>query len=350
MKIPKQKIIVSLLIFSMLLIYGSVPSLTQAVSLKSVKDTISSSDVSKTNVTHTIIASTTQAIGTNGLIEVIFPSAFTNISSANLTCPNSGLVGGTSNTITCAYASGLPAGYYTILLAGTTNPSTVGSQMITINTKNSGGTIIEHSTFRVAIVNSVAVTATVQASLTFTISGIATTTTSGVSVNGQTLTGSSTSNTLAFGILNPGEKKTLGQRLNVTTNANYGYTVTVVQDHNLLSSNGATIDSFKDGSAASTSPLAWVSPTGILGRANTYGHFGLTSGDATLSDGNPFTGGLYKGFWHTTPVEVMYHTGVSDGLTTGIGSSTVAYTVEISALQEAGDYSNTLTYVCTPTY
>ncbi|MDD5528371.1 MAG: hypothetical protein PHO56_05410, partial [Patescibacteria group bacterium] len=342
----KQKFLIGLLMLTMLLMYGSVPSVTEAISLKSVKDTISSSDVLKANVTHTIIASTTQAIGADGYIEVVFPAAFADISSTNVTCPGSGAYGGTGNTITCAYTGGLVPGLYTILLSGTTNPATVGSQLITINTRQTGGALIEHSTFRVAIVNSVAVTATVEASLTFTVSGLATTT----AVNGVTTTGSSTYNTLAFGVLSPNVKKTLGQRLNVTTNANYGYTVTVAQDHNLLSSNGADIDSFKDGSAASTTPLAWASPAALLGNAHTYGHFGFTSGDTVLSDGNPFTGSLYKGFWGTTPVEVMYHNGPADGLTSGVGSSTVAYSIEISALQEAGDYSNTLTYVCTPTY
>jgi hypothetical protein len=348
MKNQRQKFIVALLMLTMLLMYGSVPSATEAISMKSVKDTISSSDVSKANVTHTIVASTTQAIGANGYIEITFPAAFTNISSTNLVCPNAGTPGGIGQVLTCSYAAGLAAGLYTITLTGTTNPNVVGSQLIYINSKASGGAIIEHSTFRVAIVNSVAVTATVEASLTFTIAGLNTTTP--VVVNGITCTASSTFNTLAFGVLAPNVRKTMCQRLNVTTNANYGYTVTVVQDHNLLSSNGADIDSFKDGAAASSTPLAWALPSSILGNAHTYGHFGFTSGDISLSNGNPFGSSLYKGFWHTDPVEVMWHNGPSDGLTKYIGSSTVAYSVEIGPLQEAGDYSNTLTYVCTPTY
>jgi hypothetical protein len=346
MKTQRQKFIIALLMLTMLLMYGSVPSVTQAISLKSIKDTISSSDVLKANVTHTIVASTTQNIVSNAVIEVDFSDAFDGISSGNLTCPNAGVAGGSGKMITCAYAGGLAPGLYTIVLTGTTNPATVGSQLLNIYTKDTGVTV-EHSTFRVAIVNSVAVTATVQASLTFTISGLATSSV----VGGVTTTGSSTYNTLAFGILQPGVEKSLAQRLNVTTNANYGYTVTVVQDHNLLASNGADIDSFADGSGASTTPLAWTAPTGILGNAHTYGHFGLTSRDINLSNGNPFgTATLYKGFWHNTPIEVMYHTGPSDGLTANIGSSTVAYSIQITALQEAGDYANTLTYVCTPTY
>jgi hypothetical protein len=46
----------------------------------------------------------------------------------------------------------------------------------------------------------------------------------------------------------------------------------------------------------------------------------------------------------------MYSSGPADSLTDDIGSTSVAYSLEISALQESGDYSNTLTYVCTPTY
>jgi hypothetical protein len=350
MKTPKQKFIIGLLMLTMLVMYGSVPSVTQAVSLKSIKDTISSSDVSKANVTHTIVASTTVNIAGAAVIEVDFPAAFTNISSGNVTCPGAGVAGGSANTITCAYAGGLAPGLYTITLTGTTNPSSIGSQMIDIYTKT-GGNQVEHSTFRVAIVNSVAVTATVQASLTFTITGIGSTTSQ--TVNGIPCNASSTYNTLAYGILTPGVEKTMCQRLNVTTNAAYGYTVTVVQDHNLLASNGADIDSFKNGAAASTTPLAWAAPSGILGQEMTYGHFGFTAADQTLSNGDPFgtpATPLYKGFWHNTPVEIMYNNGPADGLSEWIGSSTVAYSIQISALQEAGDYSNTLTYVCTPTY
>jgi hypothetical protein len=182
--------------------------------------------------------------------------------------------------------------------------------------------------------------------LTFSISGTGTST----DINSAVTTGSSTTRSLAFGVLAPGVEKTLGQRLNVTTNASYGFTVTVQQDHNLLSSNGADIDAFLNGAAASTTPLAWTAPAGTLGQEMTYGHFGFTARDSTLSDGDPFATALYKGFKNSVPVEIMYHNGPADGIATNIGSSTVAYSVQITALQEAGDYSSTLTYICTPTY
>lgn len=352
MKTKRQKFIVISLMLAMLAMYGSVPMKSEAISFESIKDTISSSDVSEANVTHTIVASTTQEIGAAGYFEIIFPAVFTNVLVGGVTCPNLGGAGvatvPTTNVVRCTYAGGVAANTLaTFVITGVTNPPTIGSQLFYINTKTSGDVEIEHSTFRVAIVNAVSVTATVEASLTFSVLGMAT---SSEVVNGVDLTGSSTMSSMAFRVLEPGTAKTLGQKLKVTTNAAYGFTVTVEQDHNLLSSNGADIDSFNNGVEATTTPLAWTNPTSILGQEMTYGHFGFTSQDASLSDGDPFGDALYKGFNGTDPIEVMYHNGPADGLTPDIGTTTIAYTIQIGALQEAGDYSNTLTYICTPTY
>jgi hypothetical protein len=354
MKTKRQKSIIALLMFTMLAMYGSIPAAGEAVSYETIKDTISSSDVSKTGVTHTIVASTTLAVDAGGYLEFVFPAEFTVVATTTLVCPSGGAGHGSGNDLKCVYAAGLAAANLTITVTDVTNPGAIGSYLFHSYNKQADGTIKEHSTFRVAIVNSVLVTATVEASLTFTVSGVASST--GGQVNGVDLTSSSTFKTLAFGVVAPGVagKKTMAQRLNVSTNAAYGFTVTVEQDHNLLSSNGADMDSFSNGAAASTTPLVWGSPSGVLGQEATYGHFGVTSQDATLSGGaNPFDVGntaKYKGFWGTTPIEVMYSNGPADGTTDDIGSTSVAYSLEISALQEAGDYSSTLTYICTPTY
>lgn len=322
--------------------------------MDSIRDTISNSDVSKANVTHTIVASTTQDVTAGGYFEIIFPVAFTNVLVGGVTCPNLGGAGvatvPTANTVRCTYAAQVASGTQaTFIITGVTNPNSIGSQLLHMYTKTVADVQIEHSTFRVAIVNAVSVTATVEASLTFSVLGMAT---SSEIVNGVALTGSSTMRSMAFGVLTPGVAKTLGQKLKVSTNAAYGFIVTVQQDHNLLSSNGADIDSFSNGVEASTTPLAWGAnpPTNILGQEMTYGHFGFTGQDASLSNGDPFGASLYKGFNNSDPVEVMYHTGPADGLTPDIGTTTIAYSIEIGNLQEAGDYSNTLTYICTPTY
>jgi hypothetical protein len=224
-----------------------------------------------------------------------------------------------------------------------TNPSSPGSYRIVI-----GGTWDDDGETRVAIIDDVVVTASVDTTFTFTISGITSTSTI-PSVNGETLTGTTTATALPFGTLAPGVAKTLGQQLNVTTNAAGGFSVTVVEDTNLQSATGADIDLFSNGATTST-PIAWTAPTNTLGQEWTYGHIGVTSDDASLSAGDEFGAQLFAGNFNTAR-QVFYHNGPSDGTTNSIGSTTVAFKVQIGSLQEAGnDYTNTLTYVATPTF
>ncbi len=247
-------------------------------------------------------------------------------------------------TFTVCAGDSVTAGAKTIVIGTSTplvtNPAAAGSYRITMTT--SAGDFGET---RVAIIDDVVVTASVDTTFTFTITGMATST----SVNGEAITGYSSSTFLAFGTLAPGVAKTLGQRLNVTTNAAFGYSVTVVEDGNLRSSTGADIDLFSNGTELAT-PGAWTSPTNTLGSENTYGHIGVTSDDSVLSAGDEFGSQLFAGNF-ANPRQVMYHNAPADGTTDGVGSTTVAYKVEIASLQEAGsDYTNTLTYVATPIF
>jgi hypothetical protein len=53
----------------------------------------------------------------------------------------------------------------------------------------------------------------------------------------------------------------------------------------------------------------------------------------------------------TSPRSIFSHTGPANGTTNDIGSTTVAYKVEITPLQEAAqDYNAVLTYIATPTF
>lgn len=348
-KSPFLSLVSKMLLLTILLLTGLTyfPSSGRAASsFESVKDVISNSDIGTANVTHTITASTSLAVDANGYIEIVFPGDFSGISSANLTCPNGGSTGGSGNTVRCTYTSGIEATSSIISLTGVTNPAAIGSYIVYIYNKQQSTAIKEQSTFRIAIVNHVDVSASVEASLTFTVLGVATSS----DINGVVTTGSSTQNSLAFGVLAPGAVKTLAQQLNVTTNATYGYTVTVAQNHNLVSSGGADIDSFVDGIGATTTAVSWVAPAGTLGQENTYGHLGFTSTDGSLSNGDAYGAALFKGFKNSNPVEVLYHNGPSDGATEGVGSTSIAYSIEIGPLQESGDYSSQLNYVCTPTY
>jgi len=279
------------------------------------------------------------------------------------TCAGAETVGfaTSSNQITLTFCAGdggeLPAFGTTTIEIGThatfgvtgnarlTNPA-VGSYEINITAgpSDSGAT-------RVAIVAPVVVTAAVDTSFTFTVAGVA-----GVgNVNQESITGSSTATTIPFGVLQPNTASTAAQQLSVATNASYGFAVTVKVNQQLISSTGADIDGFSNGAFTAT-PIAWVPPTQSISNENTWGHWGLTSDDASLTSGltDPFdAGNLGQRFVSasTTPVEVFRHNGPSDGITQNIGTARVGYKVEISPLQEAGDdYTATLTYVATPVF
>lgn len=202
---------------------------------------------------------------------------------------------------------------------------------------------------RVAIVDQVTVSASVDTSLTFTVSGV--NANIDVSVSATNTSATSTSTTLPFGTLAIGVSRVLAHNLAVTTNASNGYSVTVTQTQPLQSTTGATIDGFIDGSATNT-PNAWVGPSAQISDPNTYGHWGITSSDGTTTRdvGDEFGSDEWVSP-STTPIVIMGHTGPADGSTAGIGAAQIGYQAQISALQEAGDdYTTTLRYIVTPTF
>ncbi len=204
---------------------------------------------------------------------------------------------------------------------------------------------------RVAIVNAVTVTASVNTIFNFTVDGVS----NGLDVNQASTTGTSTSTSIPFGILVADTPATVAQDLTVNTNAANGFVVTVQTDQQLSSTNGADIDGFSDGTYV-TSPAVWAAPTQTLSLENTYGHWGITTNDDTVTQAlsDPFdVGGAGNRYVSasTTPVEVYRHDGPTNGTLDGVGTTRVGYTVEVSALQEAAtEYTATLTYVATPVF
>jgi len=206
-------------------------------------------------------------------------------------------------------------------------------------------------TTEIVILDDVVVTAAVDTVFDFTVSGFLTQL--GVNVNGTTTNATSTATAIPFGTLTANNIKTAAQRLNVSTNAGNGFVVTVFQSGNLSSVTGADIDSFIEGNYEDT-PSDWAAPTPSIGQEDTYGHWGITSSDDLNSGEFQGCAGAAEGCWvaaSTTPRQVFSATSSADGLTANVGSTTVGYQVEISALQEAADdYSTTLTYIATPTF
>ena len=224
------------------------------------------------------------------------------------------------------------------------NPTTTGSYKI-----NVAGTQTDSGTTMTAILSQVTVTASVDTTLTFIVTGVAT----GGSVNGETISTTTSATAIGFGTVASGTPVVAAQDLSVTTNAANGYIVTVREDQDLTSANGSSIKLFRDGAQTAT-PIGWATPTAVLGNPSTYGHIGITSSDTDLNANEFFSGGVIKwagNFQSTSTRTIMSNSGPADGVTAAIGAVRVGYKILVSALQPAAtDYSNRLIYVCTPTF
>ncbi len=356
-----NKLIVLGLTITMLSLYGNfvLPQMAQAVdSIRDASDTLSDSDLSAAGVTHTFEFLTTTAIDAGGKIEVTLHSDFSIITNdADINCDTGGSASGSSTRVAiCTYAAGLSASTTrTITVANITNPATDGDRRMDIKTYNAAGTLLDRVGVMVYIVSDVLMTATVDPTLDFVISGV---NAGSKSVNGIACSATTTATSTPFGTLVVNATTTVCQKLNVTTNADDGYVVTVEEDQELTSDSGSNINSFDNSpnGTGSTTVHTWVSPTNTLDAYHTYGHMGVTSDDQDLTTYGYsdfyHSGGTaqYAGFNSTDPITIMHHTGPSDGSTQNIGEAFVAYSAEIASLQEAGDYENTLTYIVTPTY
>jgi hypothetical protein len=295
------------------------------------------------SATHTVSFINNAALAATAYFEVVLPAPFGDISVGNITCPP-GMTAASPNTETarCNSDAGTATGTKNIILTGVTNPADAGSQIINISS-HSGATVLENSSVSVAIIDNVHMSVAVTSTFGFSVSPLATSSL----INGQLSTAAAATTSLAFGNLTVGTSTVLGQELKVITNA-AGFSVTAQQNQNMTNGSGRDIDSFKNGTTSA--PQIWASPSSLIDQEATYGHFGLTSDDISLTGGDIFGDNLWEGFASTTPIEVMYNNGPADALTPNIGSTRVGYRIEIGPLQEAGDYTNIITYIATPTF
>ncbi|MCU0679310.1 MAG: hypothetical protein MUC28_02590 [Planctomycetes bacterium] len=329
--------LVAIVIFSLMAMYGATP-LVKAATLDSAKDTISDSDIGADDVTHTIVFNAGPDLTVGTVIQVTFNANFTGIDSGNLTCPSDATEGGAGQSVTCTVVSDLASNTaHTITLTNVDNPDSAGDFDVTISHNQLGEN--ESTEMLVYIIADVSVTAHVNATLTFAIG----TTTPEDTINGITVTATSSPVSLAYGTIEYGTRYLMGHTLAVTTNAADGFVVTVQQDMNMKTAADADIDSF-----STSSPAAWGPPTPDVSDENSWGWMGVTTEDDDSGFGNGAD--TYQGLDDTAPLQVFAHDGPADGSTDDAGDTKVGYSIAITSLQEAGDYENTLTYICTPTY
>lgn len=209
-----------------------------------------------------------------------------------------------------------------------------------------GGTWGNQGTTQIAIIEGVVVTGQVETNLVFSISGVD----AGEDANGDSTTGTTTSTAIPFGTTTPDVEYVMAQDVQVTTNAADGFAVTVSADGDLEGTTGAIIDAIVDGDGTST-PVSWPNPGQVWGDDTSYGHWGISSDDPTLSADDEFGSQLYAGNFIDNAREVLYATTSADGTQTGVGTTRVGYKLEVSTLQEADQqYETRLVYVVTPIF
>lgn len=337
---------------------------------------------------HTVVFTTSNAVPSNGRIQVIFPAgdttnaaspsasgfSFNGLASGNIaisgaSCgswditPASGLVQCNLNTGVSASSSvTITIGNSTPQLINPTKVTTAGTAdlwTLTVRTQDSGANIIDSSKIKIGTVESVEVYATVDPVFTFSIAGI----NNGLAVNTGN-TGCTNTETINTGFNSSATEVNLGalgkdiinrsaQLITITTNGSGGYVLTATSSGHLI--DPATGYWLADAQGTPTNNDT-PAPAFLTAGTTTFGIHpcGLDVTGGTWGTGA--TGGG-AGAKYANPSPVYYYTLASDStgpvttdVTAGNGLVTMQYGATISAIVPSGLYRTALTYVATPTF
>lgn len=212
---------------------------------------------------------------------------------------------------------------------------------------DSAGNVIEESPGRIAIVESVRVTATIDPTLSFYIDNVGVTDVSSDACGvGTTLSSGAaftTGDRVVFGSLELGVHNQLAQRLSCVTNAPGGYVVTAYEAGVMKNINTDTTipDTTCNGTGCTpTTATAWD------GVSSTLSEFGYTV--TSLGATTAFTAPDFKpfGIGYANAQPIMLNT--KTPLTTE--SANVCYRITATTTQEAGDYEAKVIYTATATF
>lgn len=214
---------------------------------------------------------------------------------------------------------------------------------------DSAGVVIDEDTTsgKIAVTESVRVTATVDPTITFSVgnSGV---TTAGTNLCGTAI-GSGAPNTTGgsvdFGSLNLSAFNNLAQFVQCTTNASNGYTIQTFESGQLTMLGASTTipDTKCDGSCSATTATAWTTN-------NTSG-FGYSLQIGTTSTGAVLgitTSGQYKSFGvgYANAQTILSRPNVP----TGTDSAYICYRITVANNQPAGTYQNEVNFIATATF
>lgn len=314
---------------------------------------------------------------------------FNGIGAAQLTAPTGGGVDSwTAATATAAGATGCAAGYHCFetQYKGVNNNSGTFTFVIgndgandLINPAKSGSTegsadgytvvvqhldspenlfrVVDSTNIKIAVVESVRVSATVDPTITFTVAAV----TTGDTACGANPDVTSTATTVPFGTMALNTFKNLAQKLTLSTNAAGGAVVTAAEnDH--LGKNGETTpfipDASGDGAGTMTEAVTedWETATN-----NGFGFSLDDAGDGAadvtealaynVASGNCANGVYcareFANLAHADSATQIFNTGST---VVDAGDLYVCYRLSVGSTQAAGDYENNITYTATATF
>ena len=360
-------VLVLALTLALSIMYLAIPQ-TQAASIGNREMKISDSRPSQTGVTYDFEGD--HSGSTIYCLEIVFCTSATggcgdwggDASSAvkgasadwsNWTYPDWTASGFTATRVLYVNATGETGGSdYSFSTASTANPSSAASyfgRVTTYSDWESCSTSVDSGVTAFAIISGVAVSATVAETLSFSISLV---TNNDCDTAFGTLAGpDSLATSIAFGELTAGTFYHACQDLGISTNAGNGYNLTGQETTSLYDSNiPDTIDDAVGDSSSMTETATDTWSTSNYGFA--YSCDNVSGTDCSLTATT-----FYRQFacisansaecqpsQGDTATTVMSNSGVSSS------TSTVEYKVRISGTQAAGNYSNTVVYIATPTF
>jgi len=203
----------------------------------------------------------------------------------------------------------------------------------------------------IALIESVRVTATVDPTISFTITGVASGQTvcgTGSTTDIDTTAGLNAPASVPFGTMSLNTFKTAAHLLTISTNATNGYTITAVEDDQLGIGGGTTpaiIDTACDsGPCTHLAEQSWETASGHPGFGYSLG--AGTGATMAFSNANTFKTKQFAAAVETeAPQTIMSSTGVSDSHT-----GYICYRLSVNATQAAGDYENLITYTATSSF
>jgi hypothetical protein len=283
----------------------------------------------------------------------------TGLSTSSATAgTQSGATGFTINTstngvpyLTRTAANVTAATAVSLQLNGVTNPSTVGTFFVRIQTYTAaalGGTVTDAGVVAASTAQQIVLTGTMPESLIFCTGG---------TVNANC--SSTTSGNIAFNqLFSPTDTATATSQMAASTNAAQGYVITV--NGPTLTSGSATIPGWTAATSAGTNRGA--SRWGLNLKANTATTSTVPVGAeiTSASNGTDLKGQALTGYNTVDQFKFVTGDAVANSAYDGASNTTLgptnsqvytaSYAVNVAGNQLAGTYVSTLTYICTPTF